>query len=106
MECEGIITNLTNRGFQIIPPKDFTKEQIITSFLSAMTDENIIGRNILRDYSIRKKYVELKLQGKSSKEAREILTSEKQTDKNGNDYYLAEDTIRSILYSEKKKSKN
>lgn len=103
MECEGIITNLQQKGFKIIPPKDLTKEEIILEFLTVLTEENVIGRNILRDYKIRKKYVALKEAGKSSKEAREELTNEKYADKNGNVYMLSEDTIRSILYSEKKR---
>ena len=105
MECENIIESLQQKGVKIIPPKDLSKNQLIYLLLEVLTEERIIARNILRDIKIRAKYVELKEQGKTSSEAREILINEELTDKDGNKYYLSEDTVRNILYSKKRKHK-
>ena len=103
MECEGLLTNLKSKGFQIRPPKDLPKEKIIIRILEALSEERIIARNVLRNIQIRAKYVMLKEQGKTSKEARDILVDEKLTDQSGRSYYLSEDSLRNILYNKKKK---
>lgn len=103
MECEGLLINLKQKGFQINPPKTLPKDQIIIKILEALSEERIIARNVLRDITIRNDYVKLKEQGVSSSEARQLLIDKKYTDLNGNDYFLSEDTLRNILYSKKRK---
>lgn len=103
MECENIIASLKQKGVEIIPPKDISKNQLIYLLLEVLSDEKIIARNILRDIKIRAKYSELKAQGKTSSEARKILINEELTDREGNKYYLSEDTVRNILYSKKRR---
>lgn len=103
MECQGVLTSLEQKGFKIIPPDNLTPDEITIKFLEAVQEGGIIGRNILRDILIRKQYFELKQQGKSSYEAREIICASEHTDNRGNKYYIGEDTVKNILYNSKKR---
>jgi hypothetical protein len=103
MECEGLLINLKQKGFQIRPPKDLPKEKIIITILQALSEERIIARNVLRDIIIRSTYAKMKSEGKTGKEAIQVLIEERHTDLNGNDYYLGEDTLRNIIFNKKRK---
>jgi len=103
MECENIIKNLNKKGIKLIPPKDLPKDDLIFLFLEVLTDEKIIGLNVLRDIKIRTLYGKLKQEGKTSNEARQIIIEQQHTDRNGNRYYLGEDTVRNILYAKNRR---
>ena len=103
MECENIIESLKQKGIKLTPPKDLPKDELIYALLDTLTEVKIIGRNVLRDIKIRSQYAKLKESGKSSPEARQIIIDQPIIDKDGNKYYISEDTVRNILYSKKRR---